>query len=120
MLIVSVIRIIKFDDKNRFMNRKVWLFGKNSEKPFNSKIPIVVFIFVSLITITVLILSTVIGLKYLSVGSIENNRLLSLGFAVMVVMIVYLLNFWGAYVYMPASSTGMLCYLTGTVDKSSN
>lgn len=119
MLIVSVIRITRFDDENRFMNRREWFWGKSSEKPFNSKIPIVAFILVALITLTVLIVSIVIGLNYLSEGSIENNRLISLGFAVMVVVIVYLLNFWGAYVYMPASSTGMLCYLSGTGDKGS-
>ena len=63
MLIKSVIRIIKFDDENRFINRRDWFCGKSNEKPFNSKIPMVAFILVSIITVTALIVSTVIGLN---------------------------------------------------------
>jgi len=114
MLIKSVIRIITFDDKNRFINRREWFCGKGIEKPFNSKIPMVEFILVSIITVTTLVVSTFIGLcNYSLSDSVENNRIISLGFAIMVVVIVYLLNFWGAYIYMPVSSTGMLCYLSG-------
>jgi len=99
MLILSVIRIIKFDDENRFINRREWFCGKSSEKPFSSKIPMVSFIVVSLITVTALIVLTVIGLnKYSLLGCIENNRIISLGFAIMVV-VVYLLNFFGGYIY---------------------
>lgn len=120
MLILSVIRIGKFDDENRFINRRNWFCGKSSEKPFNSRIPMIAFILVSLITVSVLIVSTVIGLNsYSLLGSIENNRIISLGFAIMVVVVVYLLNFWGGYIYMPTSSTGMLCYLSGIFNTGS-
>lgn len=113
MLIISIIRIIKFDNKSLFLNRQKWFLGKSDKKPFNSKFPMIVFIIFSVITIFTLIVSIVIGLNSHSfLCFIENTRLQSLGFAIIVVVLGYLLDFWGGYIYMPSSSLGTLCYLS--------
>lgn len=111
MLYYSARRITRYGNKkDHFMNREDWLYGKGKEKPFKSKFPITVFIVISVFTISLLIFSVKNGINHYFLESNSQNRLTVLGIATFIVLLIYLINMWGLYLYMPSSATETLCY----------
>jgi len=112
MIILSWHRITAYNYGSGSMNRKAWLLGIGPDEPFNSKYPLVVFILEIVLSAMSLIATAVLPfLGFLGVSAAKAS-LFSLTSAVAATVLAYLLNYWGLYVYMPASSISILCELS--------
>jgi small-conductance mechanosensitive channel len=123
MIILSWHRITAYNHGSGSMNRKAWLLGTGPDEPFNSKYPIVIFILEVVFSIISLIATAALPfLGFLGVSA-EKASLYSLTSAVAATVVAYLINYWGLYVYMPASSISILCEVSsemGSPDRTAS
>jgi len=120
MLLLSWRRITYYRFGKDCMNRRIWLLGIESDEPFNSKYPIIVFLLE--VVLSTLSLLVVVGLSLFNMFGVssEEASLYSLVTAVVAILGSYLLNYWGLYIYMPASSVSILCEMANAESPGKN
>lgn len=111
MCVIAVHKASSYSDAGGMMKRKEWILGR---PPFTSQFPLRALSAMGIITLLVLVATIGAGSMFLRSDGAFDLRPLLIGMATIVIVLLYLINYWGLYVYMPYSSVAILASLSAT------
>jgi hypothetical protein len=100
----SIGRVEGHGGDGAFTDRTTWLRGLARQGVFRSSFPRRAFLGLFVITLAALVFAIVTGFRFEAAQTEDLHRVLTLSVGILVVVAIYLVNFWGLFVYMPYSS----------------